>query len=194
MDVKGLPVSNNIEDRRDFAIDQEDNSRARPWNAVKETGAWPADEEYPYRGKVSPIPVPDAAINNTRIHDIITPFLGGTDFTVFPPEERMKLEAVLEANKDKNFVHRIYNPQLSLPLPDIAPDAYGTHMMSYATDEKGAIAYPEIIFDEKAGKLKRLGRSEAQDHAYKTGEFIRFKTPEEAEWFTKNYKEIWKRK
>jgi hypothetical protein len=106
-------------------------------------------------------------------------------------EERAKLAAIVEQHKDKNFVQRIADPQ-KVPAIDLGGGMTGTHMMSYATDDKGgAIVYPEIIQDQSTGNLVRLGRNEAKAHAIKTGEFIPFGKAADAEWFGKNYKKLW---
>jgi hypothetical protein len=108
--------------------------------------------------------------------------------------DQAKIKAILDANQKLNFVQRIINPDKypTLPLPDEGPGAYGTHKMSYATGEKGAMVYPEIIQDS-TGQLKRLGRQEAMDYAKKSGEFIQFNNPQDADWFGKNYKKVWEK-
>jgi len=92
-------------------------------------------------------------------------------------------------NVNKNFVQRILKPH-SYEWLDLGEGEKGTHMMSYKTGEKGAFVYPEII-QGADGKLIRLGRDEAWAYALKTGEYIRFDSAEEADWFGKNYKLAW---
>jgi hypothetical protein len=65
--------------------------------------------------------------------------------------------------------------------------------MMTGQDDEGPLLFPSIIQD-KSGKLKMLPPKEAYDYAIKSGEHIRFKTPEEADWFAKNYKKIWETK
>ena len=106
-----------------------------------------------------------------------------------------RIKAILEGHKDKNFVQRIMQPDKypTLPLdPSKGEGDYGTHMMSYSTNDKGAVVYPEIIQDTD-GNLKRLGRDEAYRHAMKTGEYIPFSNPADADWFGKNYKKVWEK-
>ena len=106
-------------------------------------------------------------------------------------DERSKLAAIVEQYKDKNFVQRIANPK-TVPSLDLGGGMTGTHMMSYATDDKGGgFVYPEIVQDQASGNLVRLGRAEARQHAIKTGEFIPFDKAADAEWFGKNYKKLW---
>ena len=102
---------------------------------------------------------------------------------------------ILRKNKNLNFVQRILNKDEypTMPRPDIEEDAYSTHLMSYATDDKGAFVFPRIIQDQKTGKLKMLEPDEAAKHAMKTNEFIRFEDPNQAEAFSINYKKYWDR-
>jgi len=103
------------------------------------------------------------------------------------------LTQILESNKDKNFVDRILNKENypSMPRPDLGKGIISTHLMSWAEDGLGAFVYPEIVFDSNTKKLKRLGQKEAIDYAIKTDELIRFDNPEDADWFSKNYKQYW---
>ena len=106
-------------------------------------------------------------------------------------DERSRLQAIIEQHKAKNFVQRIAEPK-KVPALDLGGGMTGTHMMSYATDDKGGgIVYPEIVQDQTTGTLIRLGRDEARQHAIKTGEFIPFDKAADAEWFGKNYKKLW---
>jgi hypothetical protein len=101
------------------------------------------------------------------------------------------IAGILNANKDKNFVQRILTPDTSPVLQDYAgPGTHGTHLMSSGEFEGKGIAYPEIV-QMPDGSLKRLDRMEAMDYAIKNNQYIQFDTPEEAEWFGKNYKSVW---
>lgn len=99
---------------------------------------------------------------------------------------------ILQENKDKNFVQRLLYPDMhpKMNRPDLGLGSYSTHLMSYATTDNGAVVYPEIIQQEDQS-LKRLDRQEAYNHAMRTGEHIKFDNPEDASWFTENYKSIW---
>lgn len=110
----------------------------------------------------------------------------------FSAEDLFRIGRVLEANKKKNFVQRILEPDKfpSLPLPEEGENVSGTHKMAYATMDKGAMVYPEIIQD-KTGDLVWLKGNKAIEHALKTGEFISFPDTQEADWFSRNYKAIW---
>jgi hypothetical protein len=56
-----------------------------------------------------------------------------------------------------------------------------THWMSHDPESKRV--FPQIVMVD--GKLKDMGE-DAYDYADKTGEYIQFDTPEEAEWFAAN--------
>lgn len=67
------------------------------------------------------------------------------------------------------------------------PDgSYSTHLLAWATDDKGnAIVFPEIQPDEN-GNLRNYGK-DAVRRATEKGDTLTT-TPELAEWFTANYK------
>lgn len=108
-----------------------------------------------------------------------------------------RLNTILEANKDKNFVQRIINPKESpsIPMPDMGRGGWGTHYMGWSSigTDKGEkyIVYPHIVQDRKTNKLMRLDNHQAIQHAINTGEYIQFDKPEDADWFGKNYKLGW---
>lgn len=105
--------------------------------------------------------------------------------------DKARIYKILNENSDKDFVKRVLSPEDYGTIP--LENGYGTHLMSYATDDEGAFAYPQIITDPATGELKRLSSREAMDYAYKNKQYIRFKDPEEADWFGKNYKRVWER-
>lgn len=100
-------------------------------------------------------------------------------------------DSVLDANKNKNFVQRYLNPDNypkvktnTLKGHENEPDEqYSTHLM--ADDPKSKRVYPTIV-QLPNGKLKQLSPDEAYDYADKTGEYIQFKTAEEAAKFADN--------
>jgi len=99
----------------------------------------------------------------------------------------LDIGAILEQNKDKNFVKRIMNPNRK--SINLGKGQYGTHLMSYAKAGDQYIAYPSII--EQDGELQELSDAEAYKHAIQTREFISFDNSKEAEIFSKQYKDIW---
>jgi len=104
--------------------------------------------------------------------------------------EKGKVSQVIDKHQDKQFVQRIVSPK-DYPKLDLGKGNYATHKMSYSTFNDGAIAYPSIVYDQNTGKLNPLKSNEALMHAIRSGEFIKFDTPEEADWFSQNYKKYW---
>jgi len=102
-----------------------------------------------------------------------------------------KLMKILIKNQDKSFVKRILDKE-SYPVLDIGDGNVATHKMAYGEidtdDGKKYVVYPTVLYDGK--KLVDYGDS-AFNKVMETGNFIDFDTPEEAEWFSKNYKQVW---
>lgn len=105
--------------------------------------------------------------------------------TVTDPKYYKQVDSILNANKHLDFVQRIRNPNERL---DLGNGQYATHMMAY--DPKSKRAYPTIV--KQGNKLVQLQGDDAWNYADKTGEYIKFNTPEEAEKFSNNgYKIVW---
>ena len=93
----------------------------------------------------------------------------------------------LGANKDKEFVNRILNPQQSPPVIQNNDGTISSHLMAYSGIDGGrGVVYPTIVNVD--GKLTKLGDRDAIEYAKRTGEAIIFKTEKEAEEFSLNYK------
>ena len=93
----------------------------------------------------------------------------------------LNIDSTLNANKNLNWVDRLY--QKNTPTIFLPGESHpSTHYMENADN----FVYPTIIQNED-GKLEYLG-NKAYDYAMKTNTAIKFKTPEEAEYFAKNYK------
>ena len=108
-----------------------------------------------------------------------------------PSISASKIQPVLDANKEKNFVQRIMNPE-KYPTIDLGDGSVGTHLMSSAEFGNKNVVFPLIVQDPQTGQLTKFDDfRQAADYAKKTGEYIPFNTREEAEWFGKNYKDIW---
>ncbi len=88
---------------------------------------------------------------------------------------------VLQQNKDLNFVQRLYNKD-QYPTIKNEKGGYSTHRMASSDN----LAYPTIIYDSETKKLKQLSGEEARQHALKTGEFIEFSNPYQANDFANN--------
>lgn len=106
------------------------------------------------------------------------------------------VDKIITSNTDKNFVDRLARPELYpvLPRPDLGEGNYSTHLMSWSTvgPKQTPIVYPSVIFDPPTRSLKMLNQDEAFNHAMKTGEYLPFKSPKEADLFTREYKRHWR--
>lgn len=100
------------------------------------------------------------------------------------------IKGKLDENKDKNFVDRIINKD-KYPVIKNKDGSHSTHLMTYSEVDDKVIAYPEIVMVK--GKLKKLPPSKALEYALDKNEYISFDTTEDAEIFTKNYKNVWEK-
>jgi hypothetical protein len=104
----------------------------------------------------------------------------------------LSLEKVLEKNKNLPFVQRILYPQQS-PVAIDDEDSEGkrvmTHKMEWGEADGNYYAYPRVMEDE-SGKLKDY-KGSAFKEASRRGDILKMQTPEQADWFTKNYKSYW---
>jgi len=105
-------------------------------------------------------------------------------------EDVNRLMAIMNPYAKKNFVKRILYPD-QWPKMDLGEGQYATHKMAWGSTDNEHMVYPTVIYDDVTGKLKELAGDEAFQHAMTTGEYIPFKTPQEADWFSKNYKKVW---
>lgn len=95
-------------------------------------------------------------------------------------QQRYGIEDILTANSRIPFIKRIL-------FPDKAPTM--TQKMGYSTADGKAYVYPRFMQDE-TGALRDYG-ADAFNEALKRRDFITFDTPEQADWFTRNYKSYW---
>lgn len=93
--------------------------------------------------------------------------------------------SVLATNSHMNFIKRILDPEL-YPVIWNEDGSFSTHRMAWSEVDGAGIVYPTIV--QEGGDLVELGSDEALDFAIRSGEFIRFDDPAEAEWFSRNYK------
>jgi hypothetical protein len=113
------------------------------------------------------------------------------NFMVDPELERQYLLNMVRPHENLNFVRRLMKPKDYPVLPEHAgPGTFGTHLMSYSTDNKGAIAYPEIVQQSEGDPLKRLSRKDALSHAITNKQYIPFDSEQEAKFFGENYKKL----
>jgi hypothetical protein len=108
------------------------------------------------------------------------------------PQPTLSIEETLNQNARVPFVKRILFPDRSPVVPD-PEDPTGkrvmTHKMSWSEADGNVYAYPSVMVDE-TGVLRDYGDA-AFDEALRRRDFIRFDSPEQADWFTKNYKTYW---
>lgn len=100
------------------------------------------------------------------------------------------INKTLDKYKHLNFVDRIINKDM-YPNLDLGNGSYATHKMSYATNDNGALVYPNVIYDSATNSLRELTPSDAYQHAIQSGEYIPFDLESEADWFSQNYKKVW---
>ena len=96
---------------------------------------------------------------------------------------------ILDANKGKNFIKRILDPESApSPLLDEAGHKQTHRMSAEYLGEGGTIpaAFPLVV--ERGGKLVKLSKQEAAEHARKTGEYVAFKDIKSADQFSRLYK------
>lgn len=100
-----------------------------------------------------------------------------------------KVSEILLMNADRPFVQRIFSPD-KFPTLKNEDGTVSTHSMAWGTDDNGnALVYPTVVISKD--KAVRLDDQKAWDRAVKTGDFIKFNDPKEADWFSKNYKVFW---
>ena len=103
-----------------------------------------------------------------------------------------KIRKTIEENKEKGFVQRILRPE-QYPKLQNKDGSFSTHSMSWGNIDGKNIVFPTVLYDKDNNVLRRYTPREAIDHSLKTGNFIEFKTPEEADYFSKEYKQAWKK-
>lgn len=126
-----------------------------------------------------------------RWDSILDPYIRKIDFTQLPDGDRKKINATLASNANKNFVQRIISPG-NYPVLQQPDGSIATHKMSWATVGGVPTVFPMIVQDPKKGELQAFQTpKEALDYAMQTGEYVQFKDPKDAEWFSKYYKKVW---
>jgi hypothetical protein len=94
------------------------------------------------------------------------------------------IEDILAANKHLNFVQRMFQPQTAT-IQVVGEKYPSTHLMEQSDD----IAYPRVVQRPFGQGLHYFENpNDAYNYAKSTGEFIKFKSPEEALDFTRKYK------
>ena len=103
--------------------------------------------------------------------------------------QRIYVDSILQANKDKSFVKRIFE-RSKYPTIKNNDGTFSTHKMAWGEADGKYYVFPTILFDGKG--LQQFEPQDAFKQTMKTNNFIEFKTSKEADWFSKNYKLIWK--
>ena len=110
----------------------------------------------------------------------------GVKSNFFETDKKKFIDSTLNANKNLDFVKRMYNTKEDIATPKGMgkPGDRSTHLMSY--DPKSKRVYPEVV--KENGKLTYKSGDKAYNYAEKTKEYIKFPTTEKAEYFASNYK------
>jgi hypothetical protein len=95
---------------------------------------------------------------------------------------------ILQANKDKTFVKRILERE-KYPRLELGDGNHATHKMAWGEVDKKYRVFPTVLYDGKS--LKEYKPDEAFRHTSATGNYIDFDTPQEADWFSRQYKSVW---
>lgn len=93
---------------------------------------------------------------------------------------------ILNRHSNLNFVQRVMSPD-KFPVINNPDGSVSTHKMAWGSYGNQHVVFPTIVYDEKTGTLKDLGK-EAFDYAIKNKQYIPFNNPKEAESFSINYK------
>jgi hypothetical protein len=103
-------------------------------------------------------------------------------------DEFQKVMQILKANEKKSFVQRILDRN-KYPTLDLGNGQVATHMMSTVEQDGKHYVFPTVLYDGK--QLKQYDWRSAFDQVIKTGNYIEFDDPQEAEWFSRRYKAAW---
>ena len=103
-------------------------------------------------------------------------------------QELAKISEILSKNLDKPMVKRIVDKDI-YPVLENEDGTVSTHSMSWGDAEGKYYVYPTVV--QKGDKLERLDSDKAFQRAIKDRDYIEFDSPDEADWFSKNYKRFW---
>ena len=110
------------------------------------------------------------------------------DFKPVSDFEYQRLMQVLNENQNKSFVKRILQPN-QYPTLDAGDGKVATHRMAWGESDGRYVVFPTVMLTD-GNKLHDFG-DQAFTHAIKSGNFIEFDTPDDAEWFSTRYKGAW---
>ena len=92
---------------------------------------------------------------------------------------------ILKKNESKDFVQRILSPD-KYPALENEDGTRSTQLMASGEVDDKFIVYPTIFYNSEKKELYKP--EDPVGEALKTNNYIQFKTAEEADWFSKNYK------
>ena len=96
---------------------------------------------------------------------------------------------ILVENKNKSFIKRVLKPK-DYPTLDNKDGTFSTHSMAWGEVDGKYVVFPTVLHTQDK-KLKRFPFKEAWENVRKTGNFIEFDTSEEADYFSREYKQYW---
>lgn len=94
----------------------------------------------------------------------------------------LNVDSTLRANARLPFVDRIINAD-KYPVRKNSDGTVSTHLMAWASDDKGAFAYPTLRLIDGQWSESKDPRA-----AITAGDYIRFNSDEDAAYFTEHYK------
>ena len=100
----------------------------------------------------------------------------------------MDIVKVLKENSQKQFVKRILNPS-QYPVLNNNDGSHSTHSMAWGEKDGKYYVFPTVL--NTGDKLKRFEDDVAWDYTQKTGNYIVFDNPEDAQYFSEHYKDFW---
>jgi hypothetical protein len=106
---------------------------------------------------------------------------------LFETDKKAYVDSTLTANKNLDFVKRLYDPKNDIATPEGEgkPGDRSTHLMSYDPGSKRV--YPKVVNENN--KLTYKTGDDAFNYADKNKEYIAFPSAEKAKWFSSNYKQ-----
>src|SRR3990172_2586899 len=108
---------------------------------------------------------------------------------------KMDIKGIIEFNKHIPFVERIINrDQYPTIQSTIDTSKTATHEMAWGETGGQFFVFPTLdIVNGKLIPFKDIG-IDPFSYAMKSGNYIPFDTAEEADYFSKNYKQYWNKK
>lgn len=101
--------------------------------------------------------------------------------------DQVRMLEILEENRGKDFVERIFNAP-DYPVLYNRDGSQSTHSMAWSEADGRYFVYPTVVYEE--GEMMRLGPDTAFGRAIRTGDFIEFDNFEDADQFSREYKKL----